>query len=159
MEGGSEATPWRDGGPAQNARASAEAALRPDLEIRFEHDLDPLKDGDALRRRSSALTAGAAKKRRRAAASFRLSWTRASASTGHPSNAPRARTGGRSHDACQAGPPNRLKGGAILGKRAGGPNAAQPVTQTVSNPYLRRATSDGKHIAEKPHKTQAFPAK
>jgi len=52
-----------------------------------------LKDGDALRRRSSALMAGAAKKRRSAAASFRLSWTRASASTGHPSNAPHSADG------------------------------------------------------------------
>jgi hypothetical protein len=48
-------------GPATNARAFAEAALRPDLEkIRFGHDLDPLKDDDAQRRRSSTPTVGAA---------------------------------------------------------------------------------------------------
>ena len=39
--------------------------------------------------------------------------------------------------------------GAILGERAGGPNAAHPVTQTVSNPYLRLETGNGKLVAEK----------
>ena len=40
--------------------------------------------------------------------------------------------------------PEISDGGAILGKRAGGPNAAHPVTQTVSNPYLRLETGNGK---------------
>ena len=44
------------------------------------------------------------------------------------------------------------KGDQILGERAGGPNAAHRVTQTVSNPYLRVETGYGKHDAEKTHK-------
>jgi hypothetical protein len=46
-------------------------------------------------------------------------------------------------------------GKQILGERAGGPNTAHPVTQTVSNPYLRLESADGKHVAETPHKPQA----
>jgi hypothetical protein len=50
--------------------------------------------------------------------------------------------------------PKASRRGAIFGERAGGPNAAQPVTQTMSTPYLRLGTGNGKHVAEKPHKTQ-----
>ena len=48
------------------------------------------------------------------------------------------------------GPQRSPDGEHILGERAGGPNAAHPVTQTVSNPYLRRESGDGKLVAEKP---------
>src|SRR6478672_2980477 len=51
--------------------------------------------------------------------------------------------------------PTLSGGGAVPGQRAGGPNAAHPVTQTVSTPYLRLETGNGKLVAEKPHKPQA----
>jgi hypothetical protein len=44
--------------------------------------------------------------------------------------------------------------GAILGERAGGPNAAHPDTQTVSNNlYLRPEQTDGKLTLENTGKT------
>ena len=55
-------------------------------------------------------------------------------------------------------PPSRFPWEAILGERAGGPNAAQPGTQTVSTPYLRLEIPDGKLVAEKTHKPQAWGA-
>src|SRR5882757_6640043 len=51
--------------------------------------------------------------------------------------------------------PNCLEGRAVPGQRAEGPNAAHPVTQTVSTPYLRLETRNGKLVAEKPHKPMA----
>ena len=61
----------------------------------------------------------------------------------------------RSHLARQASSPKPLQGEQIPGERAGGPNSAHPVTQNVSNPYLRLESLDGKHVAETPHKPQA----
>jgi hypothetical protein len=43
----------------------------------------------------------------------------------------------------------------ILDRRAGGPNTAHPVTQIMSNPYLRLEAGEGKHVAEKTHKPLA----
>jgi len=66
-----------------------------------------------------------------------------------------ARTGAGRLSAAKPVPPKHVRKGAILGNRAGGPNAAHPVTQTVSTPYLRFETANGKLVAEKPHKPQA----
>src|SRR5882757_6187469 len=51
--------------------------------------------------------------------------------------------------------PKFARRGAVPDQRAEGPNAAHPVTQTVSTPYLRLETRNGKPVAEKPHKPQA----
>jgi hypothetical protein len=44
-------------------------------------------------------------------------------------------------------PPKPPDGSIFLGERAGGPNAAHPVTQTVSPPYLRREWGYGKLLS------------
>ena len=64
-----------------------------------------------------------------------------------PSTAPQ-REQGSVVIARQAGPPKHLWRAATLGERAGGPNAAHPDTQTVSTPYLRLETGDGKLVSE-----------
>ena len=46
----------------------------------------------------------------------------------------------------KSAPKSLSDGEHFLGERAGGPNAAHPVTQTVSNPYLRRELGDGKLV-------------
>jgi hypothetical protein len=60
-----------------------------------------------------------------------------------------ARRGGRSDTARQMAPKSLSNGERFLGERAGGPNAAHPVTQTVSNPYLRRRLGDGKLVSSR----------
>jgi hypothetical protein len=49
--------------------------------------------------------------------------------------------------------PGSLLGARFLASLPGGPNAAHPRTQTVSNSlYLRPEAGDGKQVAEKPEK-------
>jgi hypothetical protein len=48
--------------------------------------------------------------------------------------------------------PKADMGKQLLDERAGGPNAAHPDTQTVSNPYLRPAIFYGKPVAGKARK-------
>ena len=52
--------------------------------------------------------------------------------------------GSRSLLAAKPVPPMPLSREQILGGRAGGPNTAHPVTQTVSTPYLRPNPRNGK---------------
>ena len=128
-----------------------------DLEKRFGHDLNPLEDGSARRNRSSTLTirgeCASAPPRQSGVLNKSLGF-------GRPlSKAPGSLKSwhGQESIACRlpSRSPNVFCRGAILGKRAGGPNVAHPVTQTVSNPYLRLETGNGKLVAEKPHKPRA----
>ena len=57
-EGG--ATPKRDAARVSSARVVLNAARRPDLGIRFGHDLNPLEGGGARRHRSYLLAIRAA---------------------------------------------------------------------------------------------------
>jgi hypothetical protein len=111
-------------------------------------DLDPLSVG-ARRRRSSAPTVGAAicakaLPRHSGVLNKSLGLDRP------PVECAMARTW-----VDRMTPAKPVPVGSSPDERAGGPNAAQPVTQTVSNPYLRVETADGKLLPEKTQETWA----
>ena len=140
------------------ARTQLRAARWPDLGIRFGHDLDPFRSTAppplVVLPTAGAAICALALPRHSGVLNMSLGLDRPPAEC-----AWFAKTLARARVAriTPAKPVPKIvsKGDQILGERAGGPNAAHRVTQTVSNPYLRVETGDGKHIAEKTHKVWA----
>ena len=152
---GQDATPRRGEGPKTSARAFRKAALCPDLKIRFGHDLDPFRSTAppplVVLPTAGAAICARALPRHSGVLNMSLGFDRPSAECAWFAKT-LARTGVARITPAKPVPKIVSKGDQILGERAGGPNAAHRVTQTVSNPYLRVETGDGKHIAEKTHK-------
>jgi len=134
------------------AHAILRAALRPDLDNRFGHDLDPCGPGGVWHRRSNALAVSGELRHGRAPLHPDV-LNKGIGSDRPPSTAPKRGANGGRWAFPEQGPVRRS-----FGKRAGGPNAAQPDAQTVSVTYLRLDEGVGKPVAEKPIKLAAIGA-